>query len=108
MLLYKSLALMTKTSQTLIRIVQQSNRCIESLPRFQFPSKVFFIDTDTQPNFIQLILLNPSFKVSAIKELNRPNLTSLFRRFTITKDKAWSLRVTRSSSVGSYFENSLF
>ena len=80
---------------------------IKALIWFQFPSEVFWIDPQSNPNFIELILLNKSFKISTVEQLEGQSRARIFCHFMIGKNEGWSLGMSRSTTVGADGEDSL-
>ena len=107
MVLDKCLTLLTETGQSLMGVCDHGHWRIKALIWFQFPSEVFRIDPQSNPNFIELIFLNKSFKIPTVEQLESQSRTRIFRHFMIGKDKGWCLGVSRSTTVGADGEDSL-
>ena len=107
MVLDKCLTLLTETGQSLMGVCDHCHWRIKALIWFQFPSEVFRIDPQSNPNFIELILLNKSFKISTVEKLEGQNRARIFRHFMVCKNKSWGLGVSRSTTVGADGEDSL-
>ena len=107
MVLDKCLTLLTETGQSLMGVCDHCHWRIKALIWFQFPSEVFRIDPQSNPNFIELILLNKSFKIPTVEQLEGQSRARIFSHFMVSKDKGWSLGVSRSTTVGTDGEDSL-
>ena len=107
MVLDKCLTLLTETSQSLMGVANHGYRRIKALIRCQLPGEVFWIDSQSNANFIDLILLNKSFKISTVEQLESKGRTSIFSHFMVSKNESWGLRVSRSTTVGADGEDSL-
>ena len=83
MVLDKCLALLTESGQSLMGVANHGYRRIKALIRCQLPVEVFWIDSQSNPNFIELILLNKSFKISTVEQLEGKGRTGIFGHFMI-------------------------
>ena len=108
MVLDKCLTLLTETGQSLMGVCDHCYWRIKALIWFQFPSEVFRINPQSNPNFIELILLNKSFKISTVEQLEGQSRACIFSHFMVSKNKSWGLGVSRSTTVGADGEDSLF
>ena len=108
MVLDKSLTLLTEAGQSLMGVANHGYRRIKALIRRQLPGEVFWIDSQSNPNFIELILLNKSFKIPTVEQLEGKGRTGIFRHFMVSKYQGWSLGVSRSTTVRANREDSLF
>ena len=108
MVLDKCLTLLTETGQSLMGVCDHGHWRIKALIGFQFPSEVFRIDPQSNPNFIELIFLNKSFKIPTVEQLEGQSRTRIFSHFMICKNKSWGLGVSRSTTVRADGEDSLF
>ena len=107
MVLDKCLTLLTETGQSLMGVCDHGHWRIKALIWFQFPIEVFRIDPQSNPNFIELILLNKSFKIPTVEQLEGKSRASIFCHFMLSKNQGWSLGVSRSTTVGADGEDSL-
>ena len=107
MVLDKCLTLLTETGQSLMGVGDHGHWRIKALIGFQFPGEVFWIDPQSNPNFIELIFLNKSFKIPTVEQLESQSRTRIFCHFMIGKDEGRGLGVSRSTSVGADGEDSL-
>ena len=107
MVLDKCLTLLTETGQSLMGVCDHCHWRIKALIWFQFPSEVFRINPQSNPNFIELILLNKSFKISTVEQLESQSRARIFCNFMVSKDKSWGLGMSRSTTVGADGEDSL-
>ena len=107
MVLDKRLTLLTETSQSLMGVADHGHWGIKALIWRQLPGEVFWIDSQANPNFIELILLNKSFKIPTVEQLEGKSRTSIFCHFMVSKDQGWGLGVSRSTTVGADGEDSL-
>ena len=108
MVLDKCLTLLTETSQSLMGVANHGYRRIKALIRCQLPGEVFWIDSQSNANFIELILLNKSFKIPTVEQLEGKGRTGIFCHFMVSKNEGWSLGMSRSTTVGADGEDSLF
>ena len=108
MVLDKCLTLLTETGQSLMGVCDHGHWRIKALIWFQFPIEVFRIDPQSNPNFIELILLNKSFKIPTVEQLEGKSRARIFCHFMIGKDEGRSLGMSRSTTVRADGENSLF
>ena len=61
--------ILTETSQSLMGVADHGYRRIKALIWCQLPGEVFWIDSQSNANFIELILLNKSFKIPTVEQL---------------------------------------
>ena len=83
MVLDKCLALLTETGQALMGVANHGYWSIKALIWPQRPGEVFWIDSQSNANFIDLILLNKSFKISTVEQLEGKGRTGIFGHFMI-------------------------
>ena len=107
MVLDKCLTLLTETGQALMGVCDHGHWRIKALIGFQFPREVFRIDPQSNPNFIELIFLNKSFKIPTVEQLESQSRPRIFCHFMIGKNEGWGLGVSRSTTVGADGEDSL-
>ena len=88
-------------------VADHGYRRIKALIWCQLPGEVFWIDSQSNANFIELILLNKSFKISTVEQLESKGRTGIFGHFMVSKDKSWGLGMSRSTTVGADGEDSL-
>ena len=69
MVLDKCLTFLTEAGQSLMGVANHGYWRIKALIWCQLPGEVFWIDSQSNPNFIELILLNKSFKISTVEQL---------------------------------------
>ena len=107
MVLDKCLTFLTETGQSLMGVADHGHWRIKALIWSQLPGEVFWIDSQANPNFIELILLNKSFKIPTVEQLEGKSRTRIFCHFMISENKGWGLGVSRSTTVRADGEDSL-
>ena len=83
MVLDKCLTLLTETGQSLMGVADHCHRRIKALIWRQLPGEVFWIDSQANANFIELILLNKSFKIPTVEQLEGKGRTGIFGHLMI-------------------------
>ena len=107
MVLDKCLTLLTETSQSLMGVADHGYRRIKALIWCQLPGEVFWIDSQSNANFIELIFLNKSFKIPTVEQLESQSRARIFSHFMVSKNKSWSLGMSRSTTVRADGEDTL-